>query len=359
MKPVSTPWATLFLLAVNLAAAFAATLAPDSVAGWAFSAANPWGTSLLTHAFLHLNLVHLLGNLVVLAAVGPYVEQTLGGMRLLAVYGAGALVGALAHAGLTPSSAAPLVGASGAVAAILGYATIRFLGVRVPLAPGWNVPVGAVAVLWLVLQATGTFVRIGAQATTGGTAFWTHLGGFVAGIGVAALFRAPQQASLDQGQTSIHKMQDRGPGAVAGAAREHLARHPEDLAAWHQLAQAAADLHDVDTETQAWHAILERGPIGDYPMAVSRLAALHRLTDLPALQRLRLADRLSPAEAADLLRWSIVNQLPEDPARPDALLALADACLQADERHRLAVELAQGYPLHPATEHARTRGWLS
>lgn len=366
MKRVATPWATLALLVAILAAAFAATLAPDSVAGWGFLRERPWSLTLLSHTLVHLNLVHLLGNLVVLAAVGPYVEQTLGPVRLLLVFLGGAVVGALAHAGLAPASTGALVGASGAVAAVLGYAAIRFLHARVPLAPGWTVPVGAVAVLWLGLQAIGTVVRLGEPNPTGGTAFWTHLGGFVAGIGAAALFRAPHQASLHQGQSSIDAMRGRGPAAVVAAAQEHLARHPEDVAGWRQLAVAAADLHDPDVEAEAWRQILDRNPLTDGPRAVARLAGLHRLTTVPSQHRLRWADRFaqnagSPelAEAAHLLRWSVVNQQPEDPARPDALLAVADGCSDPEERDRLVRELADQYPLHPATSLARNRGWLS
>ena len=98
--------------------------------------------TLLTHAFLHGSWAHLLGNLVFLWVFGDNVEDRLGHLRFLAFYLLGAAVGALAHALVTPDPRVPLIGASGAISAVLGayvrfFPTRRVQAVVVPLVLPW------------------------------------------------------------------------------------------------------------------------------------------------------------------------------------------------------------------------------
>ncbi len=148
---------------------------------------------LVTHQFLHADALHLFFNMLFLWAVGGLVETALGPGRFLAVYFAGGVAAALAHAAGHPGSAEPAIGASGAVAALVGAFAMRFRAESVRLAlvavafaaprilvvtwPAWIFPA-----LWLVEQlfyfSLGSTLRI---------AFLAHLGGFAFGAAVAPL----------------------------------------------------------------------------------------------------------------------------------------------------------------------------
>ncbi|MDF1524362.1 MAG: rhomboid family intramembrane serine protease, partial [Trueperaceae bacterium] len=181
--------------------AWAGGLVP--VAWWA----DPSGQAprLLAHAFLHGGWAHLVGNLVFLVVFGDNVEDHLGHARFLAFYVAAAVVAGLAHAVAAPASPLPLVGASGAISALLG-AYVRFFPRRrvdalvVPLVLPWLVlrtfartpaffvwPLPAWLYLgyWALLQVVegmASLETVQVAATTGGVAWWAHVGGFVFGV---------------------------------------------------------------------------------------------------------------------------------------------------------------------------------
>ena len=160
-----TPIETLLFVSANIAAAFALLWQPDLVNSLGFDSASPSLLTAFTSLFLHANTIHLLGNMVFLAAVGPMVEAGSKHGRLAIVYLVGGLAGVGAHWALAPhamGASAPLVGASGAVATCVAFFSIRYMRMRVPILPGINVSVISVTELWLGLQILGAFVRIGA-----------------------------------------------------------------------------------------------------------------------------------------------------------------------------------------------------
>jgi len=139
--------------------------------------------TVLTSLFVHTGFVHLLGNMWFLWVFGNAVEQRLGGGRLVAFYLLAGVVGALAQCLLMPASTVPMVGASGAVAGVLGGAVL-ILG-REPIL-GFTV-IGFVSVpawvflgLWFAAQ-----LLLGDQS---GVAWMAHVGGFLAGLGSIRLF---------------------------------------------------------------------------------------------------------------------------------------------------------------------------
>src|SRR5690242_7168131 len=94
---LEVPWVTLSLIAANLVLAAVSAVAPGAAEGLSFDPAHPRLDSALMSMFLHANFVHLLGNLVFLAAVGPWVESFAGRGRLVVLYIAGGLAGEGAH----------------------------------------------------------------------------------------------------------------------------------------------------------------------------------------------------------------------------------------------------------------------
>jgi membrane associated rhomboid family serine protease len=153
--------------------------------------------TLFTSQFLHGGWLHILGNMLYLWIFGNNVEDRLGRLRFVVFYlGGGALAG-LAQVAIDPSSPIPTIGASGAVAAVLGaylvlfprarITTLIFLGFFYQLI---NVPAIIVLGFWFVLQLIDGFVSLGVDsgAIGGGVAFFAHIGGFVAGALLARLF---------------------------------------------------------------------------------------------------------------------------------------------------------------------------
>lgn len=151
--------------------------------------------SILTSMFLHASWMHLLGNMLYLWIFGDNVEDRLGHLRYLLFYLAGGFVAAFAHWAINPASSIPTVGASGAIAAVLGAYLVMYPRARVytfiPI--GFFVrlrllPASVVLLLWFILQLFSGVLTIGA-GDMGGTAFWAHIGGFVFGVLVGLLVK--------------------------------------------------------------------------------------------------------------------------------------------------------------------------
>jgi membrane associated rhomboid family serine protease len=153
----------------------------------------------LTSIFMHAGLAHLLGNMLYLWIFGDNVEDTLGHLRYLPFYLAGGFVASLTHILLYPTSLIPTVGASGAIAAVLGAYLLLFPHRRVvTLIPlGFFLQIArlpAVIVLggWFLLQLFEGTLALG-MAELGGVAFWAHIGGFVFGMLLGPLLRRREQ----------------------------------------------------------------------------------------------------------------------------------------------------------------------
>jgi membrane associated rhomboid family serine protease len=153
--------------------------------------------SLITALFLHGGWLHLLGNMWFLWIFGNNVEDRLGHFVYALFYLGGGLLANLCHWLSDPTSQIPVIGASGAVAAILGayavtwpWAHVRCLVVLVIFVTSIELPALVVLGFWFftqVLEATHQ-VDIGMQ---GGVAFWAHVGGFLAGMALMPLLRGP------------------------------------------------------------------------------------------------------------------------------------------------------------------------
>ena len=158
-------------------------------------------SDIFTSMFMHAGIAHIAGNMLYLWIFGDNVEDRLGSFKYLLFYLAGGLVASLTHLLFNPSSQIPTVGASGAIAAVLGaylvmyprsrIATFIPLGFFMRLA---MVPASVVLGFWFILQLFNGFLSIGA-ADVGGVAFWAHIGGFVAGVVLAKLIPAPNPSA--------------------------------------------------------------------------------------------------------------------------------------------------------------------
>lgn len=153
-----------------------------------------------TSMFLHGGWLHLIGNMWFLWIFGDNVEDTLGHFRYAVFYLVCGLAAGLTHYYLSPLSPVPTIGASGAIAGVLGAYLIRYPGARVvTLVPlGFflqvmELPAWLMLGLWFLVQAIGGFLTLG--ATGGGVAWWAHVGGFAAGIVLVTIF-APRRVMV-------------------------------------------------------------------------------------------------------------------------------------------------------------------
>lgn len=164
-------------------------------AAWGFTPAEPSPPGLLTHQFMHAGWLHLLANLLFLYLSAPFVEDLWGRVLFGAFYLAGGAAAAGAHALAYPSSGLPLVGASGAIAAVMGaflvtLATtrIRFLWAFMVIGVRWgtfDAPAWIMLPFWLLYQV----LQANVAGDSTGVAFWAHIGGFGFGAAFAAALR--------------------------------------------------------------------------------------------------------------------------------------------------------------------------
>jgi membrane associated rhomboid family serine protease len=158
---------------------------------------EPWGISWVTAMFLHGSWDHILGNMLFLAIFGKNVEDAFGHLRYLAFYFAGGFVAMMTQTGMTllAGSAAdgrvPNLGASGAIAAVLGAYFVLFPDSRVLT---WifffivRIPAWVFLGIWFLDQLVSANLGLfAASSNHGGTAFFAHVGGFVFGLLVAKL----------------------------------------------------------------------------------------------------------------------------------------------------------------------------
>jgi len=142
----------------------------------------------LTSMFLHGGWLHLVGNMWYLWIFGDNIEDRLGHLRFLIFYLLAGIVAALLHYALNQTSWMPTVGASGAIAGVLGAYLVTFPRARVvalvPLFPFFQVmalPAVLVLGLWFVMQFFSGALSLG-NAGGGGVAWWAHIGGFAFGL---------------------------------------------------------------------------------------------------------------------------------------------------------------------------------
>jgi len=167
------------------------------VAKWAvvpaeIASGHGWIT-LLSAMFMHGSWLHILGNMVFLWAFGPEIEDAMGRMRYLAFYLIGGVAAMLAQVAGSPASTVPCLGASGAIAAVMGAFIvmyprdrIRSLLIIVIFVKVAYIPAALLIGVWFVIQLldAGAVARV----QTGGVAYLAHVGGFLFGVVTARVW---------------------------------------------------------------------------------------------------------------------------------------------------------------------------
>lgn len=198
----SIPWVTIAFIAANIGVfIYENTLDPQALeAFWvtwsivpARLLADPLSpaeiATVFTSMFMHAGWVHLIGNMLYLWIFGNNIEDRLGPARFVVFYLVCGIMGASAQVVTAPGSSVPMLGASGAIAGVLGSYLLLYPGASiVTIIPVFffievaRVPAYLVIGFWFVLQLGSGLASLGAAVSTGGTAWFAHLGGFAAGV---------------------------------------------------------------------------------------------------------------------------------------------------------------------------------
>jgi membrane associated rhomboid family serine protease len=202
-RPRHFPAITALIIVINAVVFVAELMRGDAfVLKWSVVpahvvAGHHWST-ILTAMFLHGSWSHIVGNMVFLWAFGPEIEDAMNPLRFSAFYLAGGLVAMLVQVLASPSSTVPNLGASGAIAAVMGAFLVTyprdrmrsllviFIFVRVTF-----IPAALLIIVWFLIQLLNAGAI--AHVQTGGVAYLAHIGGCVFGAVTARWFEDPQR----------------------------------------------------------------------------------------------------------------------------------------------------------------------
>ncbi len=202
-RPSNFPVVTTTIIVVNAIVFVLELMGGDEfVKQWSMIPADivagqHWIT-IVTALFMHAGWMHIIGNMVFLWAFGPQIEDTMGPLRYLVFYLLSGLVASVAQIAAMPTSTVPNLGASGAIAGVMGAFLVTYPhdDIRTVLFLGWFVrityiPAVLLIGLWFLIQL---FSQVGAVASAqggGGIAYAAHVGGFIFGAVTARLFEGP------------------------------------------------------------------------------------------------------------------------------------------------------------------------
>ena len=194
-----TPWVTIVMIIINVIV-FLIELGQGQafIERWAFVPARflaePAANlpTLLTSMFMHGGWMHLIGNMLYLWIFGDNIESHFGHVWFIGFYVLSGLAATFSQLMISMNSSVPLLGASGAIAGVLGAYLLLFPKRKVRVLLGRRIiPMPALVVIgfWFLLQVFRSFLSFSESAGGGGVAYLAHVGGFVAGLLLALIFR--------------------------------------------------------------------------------------------------------------------------------------------------------------------------
>ena len=206
---VLTPYVTYALVAINVTLFFLQMVAPREfttvfaiIPKMATVDFGHFTLTLLTSMFLHGSITHLGGNMLYLWIFSDNVEGILGHVKFTIFYFASGLAAGIVQALVDPTSIIPIVGASGAIAGILAAYMILFPQAKVHALlflffyfTSIRIPAFFVLGFWFLMQLTNGLSALGLD-TTGGVAWFAHIGGFIAGLGLIQILRRIKIGSI-------------------------------------------------------------------------------------------------------------------------------------------------------------------
>ena len=339
-----------------------------------FVPAQPDPFDALTSMFVHAGLIHLIGNMLFFFATGPFLEDVYGRVLFTALYlfsGAAALA---AHMWQNPGSLAPVVGASGAVAGIMGAflvrmwtSRIRFLCVPIILLPWIRFRFLVPAFVFLPLWFMGQFLLATTLSEPGGIALWAHVGGFAFGAVAAIVIAATgierrwihpsieKQVSWTQAAGLVDAMEAHGRGDLVAARRlteTVLRSDPSNLDAQRFACDLALEAQDWAGFGREASRLLELYvSLGEKDLAMQLIgeapSQAHDALPLRFHQRAgTYLDKIGEEIWAIRFYQEIANHHPQAPGSLRALLRLAELLQRENDGAgaREALRLARQHP---------------
>jgi len=209
-RPARIPVVTIFIILVNAFVFVRELMGGEAfVTQWSaipaqIMSGHHWIT-ILTAMFMHGSWSHIIGNMIFLWAFGPEIEDAMGRGGYLIFYLLGGLVAMLAQVAASPHSSVPNLGASGAIAAVMGAFLVTYPRDRIKavlfifvFARITFIPAALLIGVWFLIQLAHAGAV--AQVQTGGVAYLAHVGGFIFGAVTAHFFENPRRAALQPSQ---------------------------------------------------------------------------------------------------------------------------------------------------------------
>jgi membrane associated rhomboid family serine protease len=300
---------------------------------WGWVPAHPSVMGFVTHMFLHAGWLHLFGNLLIFYLAAPFLEDVWGRPAFAAFFVVGGLAAALAHMVRYSDSVVPMIGASGAVSAIMGAFLVRYWHTRIRffyllglvVRGTFDAPAWVMLPMWFAQQV---FFGLLTDATgaSGGVAHWAHVGGFAFGVGAAVAmkrFRVEERYLRSAIETRVqHTVLDNA--EVERALQSHVRGSTDE---------ALAILADA----------VEREPSNcDAVLAYWSVATQHERSELAAPAMVRLIESELRSGKADLAltHWTELSvRLACPPAGPDLLVRIAQLLSRNGRREEAAMTL--------------------
>lgn len=214
-RPIHFPIMTLTIIGVNAFVFVLELLGGDAFINyWSLVPAQimtPHGfITIFTSMFMHAGWEHIIGNMLFFWVFGPEIEDVMGSLPFLIFYLLGGIAATIAQVAIDPASTIPNLGASGAIAAVMGAFLITYPRdqIRTAVFLGWSaritfLPALVMVGLWFLTQL---FSEVGALAqvqANSGVAYMAHIGGFAFGALVCRLFESRRRRSLEGLEPSL------------------------------------------------------------------------------------------------------------------------------------------------------------
>lgn len=362
------PILTLLFILANLLVAVFTLGSPEAFEKWGFIPKPlhvPTVTeriiTIFTCQFIHINTLHLLANMIFLAAVGPRIEEKAGWFRFLIVYIVGGACGVLLHwafviFAMPTQASSPLLGASAPVSALIGFYLIRFYNDKVPIAPRVYIPIYVVVLFWLILQSIGAFLAI--QQFGAPIAFMAHLGAFLVGLILAFILGAGKEAVSEAYHQTLESANRSGLFLRIASLKSALKKRPNDLELLRSLSDALVSANQTEEACSIALQMFRLDATFQEGYAIKLLCTYDQAKLIPQEERLKIAESLSNthSDLSEKLVESIIEESP-DAYTADALFLMIRLTAATDliSAKVAAKKLDTDYKLSYQTESARKR----
>lgn len=206
-RPIHFPGATIAIIAANILVFIVELMGGDAfINKWSMVPANIVAgrdmITVFTAMFMHAGWAHIIGNMLFFWVFGPEIEDVMGELPYLVFYLLGGIAATIAQVLADPASTVPNLGASGAIAAVMGAFLITYPRdrIRTVVFLGWFarvtfLPAIFMVGIWFLTQLISEVGAL-AQVQSGGVAYMAHVGGFVFGMAAARLFESRRRRQL-------------------------------------------------------------------------------------------------------------------------------------------------------------------